>query len=70
MTSAVLHNELPVASLIDPVCGMALAREQVAQRYTFRDIEYVFDSADCLRRFLEDPDKFIDAPREQGDAVL
>lgn len=41
----------------DPVCGMMVS-EQAAGRLTRKGAQYVFCSEDCLRRFLEDPDRY------------
>lgn len=41
----------------DPVCGMVVG-EDAAGRLVRGEREYVFCSEDCLRRFLEDPDRF------------
>jgi class 3 adenylate cyclase len=42
----------------DPVCGMAVESNAVA-RLVHQGVEYSFCSEDCLRRFLEDPDKYL-----------
>ncbi len=47
----------------DPVCGMAVGADAAA-RMRFDDSEYVFCSATCLRKFLEDPDRYVSATRE------
>jgi len=41
----------------DPVCGMAVGDDAVA-RLKHKERTYAFCSADCLRRFLEDPDRY------------
>lgn len=45
----------------DPVCGMAVG-PGAAARLLHRGVEYVFCSQDCLRRFLEDPDRYVQTP--------
>jgi class 3 adenylate cyclase len=42
----------------DPVCGMAVGVDAAA-RLLHEGIEYAFCSRDCLRRFLEDPDRYV-----------
>jgi YHS domain-containing protein len=42
----------------DPVCGMAVGADAAA-RLVHQGIEYAFCSRDCLRRFLEDPDRYV-----------
>lgn len=44
----------------DPVCGMAVGRDAAA-RLVHQGATYVFCSKECLRRFLEDPDRYVDA---------
>ncbi len=41
----------------DPVCGMAVDRDAVA-RLRHAGQTYAFCSAECLKRFLEDPDRY------------
>lgn len=44
----------------DPVCGMAVGEDAVA-RFVWGSVEYAFCSQDCLRRFLDDPDRYAGA---------
>lgn len=46
----------------DPVCGMAVG-DEAAARLRHDGESYVFCSADCLRRFLEDPDRYANVDR-------
>lgn len=46
----------------DPVCGMAVGDDAVA-RLKHNGETYAFCSADCLRRFLEDPDRYVNVDR-------
>jgi len=50
----------------DPVCGMAVGPDAVA-RLVHQGVEYAFCSRECLRRFLEEPDKYVqpDSERER-----
>jgi class 3 adenylate cyclase len=45
----------------DPVCGIAVGDEAVA-RLRHGGESFAFCSADCLRRFLEDPDRYAAKP--------
>lgn len=44
----------------DPVCGMAVGDDAVA-RLRFDDVDYAFCSPVCLRKFLEDPQRYASA---------
>ncbi len=46
----------------DPVCGMAVG-DDAAARLRHGGVVYAFCSPTCLRRFLEDPDKYVDQDR-------
>lgn len=46
----------------DPVCGMAVGIEAAA-RLVHAGVEYAFCSRECLRRFLEDPDRYVSVDR-------
>jgi YHS domain-containing protein len=41
----------------DPVCGMAVGDDAVA-RLRYDDVTYAFCSPACLRRFLEEPERY------------
>jgi class 3 adenylate cyclase/YHS domain-containing protein/DNA-binding transcriptional MerR regulator len=47
----------------DPVCGMAVSTDAVA-RLRYEDVEYAFCSPVCLRKFLEDPERYVSVSRE------
>lgn len=49
----------------DPVCGMAVGRDAAA-RLVHQGVEYAFCSRECLRRFLEDPEKYVEALKPEG----
>lgn len=53
----------------DPVCGMAVTDDAVA-RLRYEDAEYAFCSPVCLRRFLEDPDRYTAAPSRETKPEL
>ena len=44
----------------DPVCGMIVSLDAVG-RLTHDGRQFAFCSEDCLRRFLEDPDRYTAA---------
>ena len=44
---------------IDPVCRMAVAKDQAHSMRKRRGIAYYFCSADCRRRFDEDPRRYV-----------
>ncbi len=46
----------------DPVCGMAVGDDAVA-RLRHNGVTYAFCSPTCLRRFLEDPDRYVEQDR-------
>lgn len=46
----------------DPVCGMAVG-EDAAARLRYEDVTYTFCSPACLRRFLEDPQRYASVER-------
>ena len=50
-------------TVTDPVCGALIKSAAAAQVYTFRGQTWYFDSAECFRKFIEDPDKYL-APVE------
>jgi adenylate cyclase len=48
----------------DPVCGMAVG-SAAAARLVHQGVEYAFCSRECLRRFLEEPDKYVQPEAER-----
>jgi class 3 adenylate cyclase len=46
----------------DPVCGMAVG-EDAAARLVHQGVEYAFCSPACLRKFLDHPERYLDADR-------
>jgi adenylate cyclase len=53
-------GERPVRAL-DPVCGMELDTETTEAQLHWRDRDLSFCSTGCLRRFLDDPERFVGA---------
>lgn len=53
-----------IDKVVDPVCGMELARGEVAARLTWDAREHSFCSDDCLRRFVRSPDLYAAAPAD------
>jgi adenylate cyclase len=45
----------------DPVCGMAVGDEPAAH-LVFGGLDYAFCSPECLRRFIEDPERYLRSP--------
>ena len=52
---AVQVPDTPQPMLVDPVCRMALAAGDAPHRARHSGEDYVFCSASCMRRFVEDP---------------
>ncbi len=48
----------------DPVCGKAVG-SPAAARLVHQGVEYAFCSRECLRRFLEEPDKYVQPEAER-----
>jgi adenylate cyclase len=49
----------------DPVCGMTVGQDAAAHLvYAGRD--YAFCSPECLRKFIEKPDRYLQAPASKG----
>ncbi len=67
MTTPAPQNEAPLESVTDPVCGRVLEAAHAAQVYELRDQRYYFDSAECLQKFIEDPEKYIEVPDQEPD---
>ena len=42
----------------DPVCGLELDEETAEARLAWEDRILLFCSENCLRRFLQDPDRY------------
>ena len=58
---AVCDDERPQL-VIDPVCRIALAPAEAAQRVRYEGIDYCFCSAACLETFRADPRPFVADP--------
>jgi YHS domain-containing protein len=46
---------------VDPVCGMDV-KGRTKERHEYAGTTYVFCSADCKRRFVEEPDMYTGDP--------
>jgi YHS domain-containing protein len=55
-------REAPEQRDRDPVCGMAIGDNAVA-RLVHEGVEYGFCSPACLRRFLEEPERYVSEDR-------
>jgi Cu+-exporting ATPase len=51
-------GEERVLRTADPVCGMELDEDTAEARFVWRDRPLLFCSEGCLRRFLNDPDRY------------
>jgi adenylate cyclase len=49
----------------DPVCGM-IVRDGAVGRVVHDGTEYSFCSQECLKRFLDDPERYVGAPRAEA----
>ncbi len=52
------HDET-VATATDPVCGMTVNPEAAAGSYEYNGQTYYFCSTHCLKKFAEDPERFL-----------
>ena len=50
------------ARFIDPVCGMEMAETEVAARLSLEGVEHVFCSEECLRRYVDAPQRYRPYP--------
>jgi YHS domain-containing protein len=53
----------PVASAVDPVCGMTVDPARAAHRAEHAGRSWFFCSAGCRSKFLADPARFADAAK-------
>ncbi len=53
------------AEKVDPVCGMTVNPETAAGSFEYDGQNYYFCSAGCLKKFSEDPKKFLDKKTEK-----
>ena len=59
------HDEIELASAVDPVCRMELRRANAAGAIDHHGIVYFFCSRDCQEAFRADPERYalpLDAP--------
>lgn len=45
---------------VDPVCGMRIQPSDAAASVNFEGKNYYFCSEECFRKFMEDPEKYIE----------
>ena len=57
-THAPAHPGEPAETLLDPVCGMTVNRSS-PHHTTYQGRDYFFCSAGCLKRFNEDPERYL-----------
>ena len=50
------------AASVDPVCGMTIEPKSAAGSYEYKGQTYYFCSSHCLKKFQEDPERFIKEP--------
>lgn len=58
-----LESRVHLVPLRDPVCGMAVGTDPAA-RLVHQGVEYAFCSRECLRRFLEEPERYVQLPEK------
>ena len=51
---------------VDPVCGMTVDSDNAASSFEYKDKTYYFCSADCLQKFHDDPERFINLPPQSA----
>lgn len=51
---------------VDPVCGMTVSTARGQEHVTIRKTDYYFCSRRCREKFLENPLRFIDNPRDES----
>ena len=49
---------------VDPVCGMTVDPESAAGSFQHKNKTYYFCSPHCLRKFTEDPERYLNKPAE------
>lgn len=62
------HGEMkaaPDGEFIDPVCGMSVAPETSAGEYQFEGDTYYFCSKNCLTKFRQNPQSFLEEKKEE-----
>lgn len=56
------------SATVDPVCGMTVDPKSAAASYEHEGQTYYFCSAHCLKKFTDEPEKFLDH-RAEGEAT-
>ena len=49
------------------VCGIRMVETDEHMKEEYRGELYLFCSADCFKKFLDDPDKYVHEEEENGD---
>ncbi len=49
-----------MASHTDPVCGMKIDENDAAGKDEYKGKTYYFDTEDCMSRFHQNPEKYVD----------
>jgi len=57
------HEEETVATAKDPVCGMDVDPKTAAGSTTYKGTTYFFCSTGCLKKFKEEPEKYLKRPQ-------
>jgi Cu2+-exporting ATPase len=52
------HDEIELATAIDPVCGCELRRADAAGAVDYRGVVYFFCSVACHDAFLAEPERY------------
>jgi P-type Cu+ transporter len=62
------HGEMtatPQGEFVDPVCGMRVAPETAAGKYDFQGRTFYFCSVNCLNKFKQNPENFLEKKKEE-----
>ena len=60
----------PVATAIDPVCGMAVQPDTAAGSYEYQGKTYYFCATSCLTKFRTDPIYYLTPPEQRAPRVM
>ena len=69
------HRHHPQADQLDavvkdPVCGMRIDPSSAAGKHDYRENRYYFCNLNCLKRFEEDPEKFLGTNRDLKASMM
>jgi Cu+-exporting ATPase len=56
------------AEVIDPVCGMSILPEDAVGTHTYGGTTYYFCNPSCLKRFQEDPERYLQPAKQESHA--